>query len=34
MIKKEMESLLKNNVMVDETHRIKEKVKRKKATFA
>jgi len=34
MIKKEMESLLKNNLMTDETHRIKEKVKHKKATFA
>ena len=34
MIKKEMESLLKNNMMVDESHRIKEKVKHKKATFA
>ena len=34
MIKNEMESLLKNNQMADETHRIKEKVKHKKATFA
>lgn len=35
MIKKEMESLLKNNNMIaDESHRIKEKVKHKKATFA
>jgi hypothetical protein len=29
-----MESLLKNNLMTDESHRIKEKVKYKKATFA
>ena len=34
MIKKEMEILLKNNMMADESHRIKEKVKHKKATFA
>jgi hypothetical protein len=34
IIKKEMESLLKNNLMSDESNRIKEKVKYKKATFA
>lgn len=34
LIKKEMESLLVSNMMADESHRIKEKVKYKKATFA
>lgn len=34
IIKKEMEGLLKNNLMNDETNRIKEKVKHKNATFA